>query len=279
MRRQSDMNMRISRALHNESDSISASVELKRKIDEQLDTHEGQMNVVDIMHLAAHRKQEKTMKKINKINKMWVAAAVIAACILIPTGVYATGRITGYVSSLSLGYQYDSYAELAEAQEKAGFTFACIENFSNGYAFTSMDISGTDKMDESNKRFGTFKEWWGYYKKEGAPDIELIVHEVQAEAADYEPDAMAQKDINGITVSYKVDHYKNVPVDYEMTAEDEANMAGPHYYISVGTDEIEEDDISFTTWEQDGLDYSLMCRNAVMSEDDFFAMAEELIKQ
>ena len=68
MRRQSDMNMRISRALHNESDSISASVELKRKIDEQLDTHEGQMNVVDIMHLAAHRKQEKTMKKINKIN-------------------------------------------------------------------------------------------------------------------------------------------------------------------------------------------------------------------
>lgn len=268
--------MQISRALHNEGDSIYASVDLKERIDEQLEQQSEDIKMVDIEKLSAHRNKERTMRKLNKA---WIAAAAIAACILIPTGVYAAGQITGYVSGLSLGHSYDSYTELAKAQEKVGFTFACIENFSNGYAFTHMEVSSVDKLGDSHNRIGSFKEWWGYYEKEGFPDIDLIVHEVQPEAVYYESDAMAQKDIDEITVSYKVDHYKNVPVDYEMTAEDEANMAGPHYYISVGSDEVEEEDVYFTDWEQDGLSYSLMCRNADMSEEEFFAMAGELIKQ
>ena len=71
-----------------------------------------------------------------------------------------------------------------------------------------MEVSATDKLDDSHNRVGSFNEWWGYYEKENNPKIELIIHEVLPEAADYENDAEQQRDIDGITVSYKVDHYK-----------------------------------------------------------------------
>lgn len=142
-----------------------------------------------------------------------------------------------------------------------------------------MEVSATDKLDDSHNRVGSFNEWWGYYEKENNPKIELIIHEVLPEAADYENDAEQQRDIDGITVSYKVDHYKSVPTDYEITAEDEANMAGSHYYISVGSDEVEETEEYFTSWDKDGMHYLLMCSDATLSADEFFAMAEEIIQQ
>ena len=275
MKYQDDLDIQIKQALHTEGDSISASANLKAQIDEQIDNRSNGKTEVNITYLSGHRKKERTMKKINKA---WIVAAAAAACILIPTGVFAAGKITGYASSVSFGHSYDSYEELAEAQEKAGFTFDCVESFSNGYTFTKMNISATDKLDESLNRVGSFNEWWGYYEKEGCPEIEMIIHEVLPEA-EFDVNATEQREIDGITVFYNVDHYKFVPTDYEMTAEDEANSADPHYYISVESDEVEESDIHFISWERDGIHYSLMCSDAIMSADEFFAMAEEMIQQ
>ncbi len=274
MKERNNLDIQIRHALHSEGDRLNVTTDMKEKIDEQILQQECTLKVVDITDLSARRKKERVMKKINKV---WIAVAAIAVCILIPTGVYAAGQITSYVSSISLGHSYDSYEELGKAQEQLGLTFNCVENFSNGYQFSKMDISGVDKLDENNNNMGSFKEWWGYYVKDGAPKITMIVHEVQAEAAQEIDDAMEKKEISGVTVSYKSDHYKFVPVDYELTPEDEANMAGEHYYISYGSDEVEESDICFVYWEKDGVDYSLMCSDATISADDFFKMAEEVI--
>lgn len=275
MKYQNDLDMQIKQALHTEGDAICASKKMKDRIDEQIEQQNDGKEMVNITHMSRHRNKERTMKKINKV---WIAAAAVAVCILVPTGVYAAGQITGYVSSLTLGHSYDSYEELAQAQEKAGFTFDSIESFSNGYTFSKMDVSTTDKLD-GNNRVGSFNEWWGYYEKEGCPKIEMIIHEVLPEVDEYDVNATERREIDGITVTYNLDHYKFVPVDYEMTAEDEANVADLHYYISVGSDEVEESDIHFTSWNRDGIHYSLMCSDATLSVDEFFAMAEEFIRQ
>lgn len=48
--------------------------------------------------------------------------------------------------------------------------------------------------------------------------------------------------------------------------------------ISVGTDEVEIDQISTVVWEMDGTSYQLMLFNTDMTSDALFEMAAELLK-
>ncbi|NLG03500.1 MAG: hypothetical protein GX567_06695 [Clostridia bacterium] len=258
----------ITQALSQESEKITASDDLKHRIDATLDEE-----------LSGQRKR--TIKQLEGFNmnhhKILKVAAVIAAiCILVPTGVYATGQITGYMSSMRLDEEFESYTQLAKAQEKLGFSFDSIENFSNGYLFSQMGITYTDKMDDSGSRVSTFPEWFCYYEREGSPKAYISVHETQPEYV--ERPAKDEQIINGIHVRYYRDHYKMVPVDYELTDEDEANMLSEDYFISVGTQEIEEKEISFIEWEKDNLNYLIMINDTDMSTDELFEMASEIIK-
>ena len=49
-----------------------------------------------------------------------------------------------------------------------------------------------------------------------------------------------------------LDHYKMVPEDYEKTPEDLAREAAGHYYVSFGSDSIEEHDFAFAVFVLNG---------------------------
>ncbi len=272
MRRQDSLDKQITQALFQEGNSISASVKLKTAIDARIDAAAGNQAV----RKSAHRKTEVLMKKINV---KWAVAAAAALCILIPTGVYAGGKITGYASSLKSGSTYTSYGDLEESQKDAGFTFASVESFSNGYTFSEMEISDVDKIDDEFNRMDSFKEWWGRYTREDSPEISLVIHGVLPEAAEDTTEPTETTVINGVNVSYNLDHYKFVPENYELTAEDEANMAGPHYYISYGSDTVEESDVSYITWNKEGIQYSLMCFESAVEAEELYEMAGEIMMQ
>lgn len=284
MKNPNSLDKQITQALFQESNSISASINLKTSIDARID------EAVDskIVSLTEHRKTEGSMKRPNI---KWIAAAIVAACVLIPTGVYAGGKITGYASITYLPNQSKNFADLEKLQKDAGFSFYVPESFTNGYTFSSMDISSVDKLDEDNNRVGSFKEWWGDYDREGAPKISLVVHEILPEAADNDEELIDKTMTIGETeVTYTVSHYKFVPVDYELTPEDEAFEAQPNCYISVGTEEVEESDYFNVNWDMNGLHYNLFCQNSIMNPDGtfvptdnyetpdgLFQMAEEII--
>ena len=224
-------------------------------------------------------------------NIKWIAAAIVAACVLIPTGVYASGKIAGYASSFYLPNQSKNFEELKELQKDAGIDFYVPKSFTNGYAFSSMEVSDVDKLDEDSNRVGSFKEWWGNYDRADSPKISLVIHEILPEAAeDEEPVIDKTTTIGDITVSHSISHYKFVPGDYELTPEDEAFEAQPNCYISVGTEEVEEVDYFNINWDMNGLHYNLFCQNSIMNSDGtfvptdayedaegLFKMAEEII--
>lgn len=272
MKRQDNLDKQITQALFQEGNSISASVKLKTTIDERIDAASGNQAV----RMADHRKTEVSMKKLNM---KWAVAAAAVLCILIPTGVYAGGKITGYASSSKLGSSYTSYDELEKSQKATGFVFDSVERFSNGYTFSEMEVIDVDKIDDEFNRMDSFKEWWGRYTREGSPEISLVVHAVLPEAAENTPEPTETTVIDGISVSYNLDHYKFVPEDYELTPEDEANMEGPHYYISYGSDAVEESNTSHVTWEKDGMHYLIMCFDSDLDANGLYEMAEELITQ
>jgi hypothetical protein len=70
-----------------------------------------------------------------------------------------------------------------------------------------------------------------------------------------------------------------VPEDYEKTEDDLAREAAGHYYISFGSDKIEEYDMAFADFTLDDVIYTLMDMTA--NEDSFdtlILMASEIIR-
>ena len=74
------------------------------------------------------------------------------------------------------------------------------------------------------------------------------------------------------------DHYKIVPEDYEKTEEDLAGEAAGHYYVSFGSDEIEERENVSASFELDGVTYSFQSWDTGNCTDDMFIrMASEIL--
>ena len=83
--------------------------------------------------------------------------------------------------------------------------------------------------------------------------------------------------VGEVQVEYRLDHYKFVPEDYELTPEDKAMLEQPGYYLSYGSDTVIEQDNHSLGWVKDGISYHILDSGAKENPDTLFAMAEELI--
>ena len=122
----------------------------------------------------------------------------------------------------------------------------------------------------------TFPELAVNYVKDGVSDISLYV-DMRPEKGEQakEPDMTDQ--CGDIALRYDVYTYKFVPVGYELTEEDLANLERDDYEISEGSDEVEYSQITHVTWEKDGVYYDLLGSDTALSGEEMFAMAKELI--
>lgn len=275
---------KIKMALEMQCGSISASETLKQKIDREI-RMQGKIIPMDLS-----KEQEVSMNKqrtTQSVSSSYVPAeqgrkhfstkklviGVAAACLLLSGGVFA-GKTMGYIS----GYEksYSSYAELDKAEEKLGFSPDVAEAFSNGYSFEEMSVGDTRAVDENQETVYTFPELSVNYVKDGVSDISLYV-DMRPEKGeqDKEPDLTDQ--CGDIALRYDVYSYKFVPVDYELTEEDQANLERDDYYISVGSDEVEYSQMTHVTWEKDGVYYDLLGSDTALTGEEMFAMAKELI--
>ena len=76
------------------------------------------------------------------------------------------------------------------------------------------------------------------------------------------------------------DHYKFVPEDYEKTEDDLAQEAAGHYYISFGSDQIEEREVASAEFKLDNVSDTLMDMAAKETSLDTLAqMAGEIIEE
>ncbi len=266
---------KIKMALEMQCGSISASEALKQKIDREIriqgkiipiDLSEGQ-EVSMNKQRTAHSEQGGKHFSAKKL-----VIGVAAACLLISGGVFA-GKTAGYISGYEKEY---TYAELDKAEEKLGFSPDVAEAFSNGYSLETMWVGNTRAVDENQETVYTFPELSVNYVKDGVSDISLYV-DMRPEKGeqDKEPDLTDQ--CGDIALRYDVYSYKFVPVDYELTEEDKANLERDDYYISEGSDEVEYAQMTHVTWEKDGVYYDLLGNDTALTGEEMFAMAKELI--
>lgn len=220
------------------------------------------------------------MEGKNNMKRFSVKKAVIlaAACCLVVGMVSVASSGVAYITSHSRPNEYTSFGQLESVEERAGFSIHAVEQFSNGYQFKEMCVSGTENRSENGNVLTQYSGIDIEYSKDGEDTITLNTDEAKNLSADTSNRVpVAQTQIDGIAVSYYVDTYKWVPAGYELTPEDEANMKRNDYYISDGADEISENQVACAVWVQDGIHYSLMNINNATPADVMFQMAQELI--
>lgn len=218
-------------------------------------------------------KEESHMKK-SMIKKVIIAAA--AMCLLVPAAAVAGVGIASYSTSISNDGTIKTYDQIViKAPRKLGFTPATVKNFANGFAFSEGYLLDVNAEDGSSNKVGSFPELYMEYKH-GGQAVTLTASRPLGTETNSTPDAV--KTFDGITVNYKVDHYKFVPEDYKLTQEDEDRMASGELHVSYGTDQVKLSTIPYAYWEQDQTRYLLMCSEGdVLGQADLMVMAKEVI--
>lgn len=211
------------------------------------------------------------------MKKKKMISIALAAVLMLSLGITAYAilgvpRSTGTHLMPKTG-EYTSLSELAKIEKDVGYPVTVPEQFSNGYAFHSLRVDGEAVFGESNE---VLKEYYAVrvsYQKDGAPELTLhLVPEIKLEGGSEAPAPSEERSADGVQVKLNRDHYKAVPEDYKKTEEDLSREAAGHYYVSFGSDEIQEFETASASFVLDGVEYVLMDLSA--SDDSFDALTQ-----
>ena len=202
-------------------------------------------------------------ERIVHMKKKRIITFALAAVLMLALGIsaHAVWGVPRYVAthSMPLVAEYTDLSALPTIEKRVGYPVTVPERFSNGYSFARLRVDGQAVIGESNE---VLKEYYvvnATYSRVGAPELTLHLSPVpNYEGAGKAPAPSEQRTVSGVTVNLNLDHYKVVPEDYEKTEDDLAREAAGHYYVSFGSDAVEEYEIAFAGFELDGVEYLLM---------------------
>ena len=213
-----------------------------------------------------------TMNMKSIMKKACLAAALMT---LLTTTVYASGGLN--IKTLFGSMTSRIYDSVAQAEAAAGFEMDDLDVFSNGYGFAGAHVGETKALDENDKVRLVYKDIHVDLVNAAGEELSLTAHEVHEAIEQSSLPPQQTRRIGETVICYRVDHYKYVPADYELTPADQAMLEQPGWFLSYGAETVEETDVAFTYWEKDGIRYLLMDDDAGEGAESMFAMAEELI--
>ena len=223
---------------------------------------------------AARGAPERTVPmKRKRIFTLALAAALILA---LGVTVYAATGF-GMIAShwMPETGEYRDLSALPQIEKTVGYPVTVPERFSDGYAFSHLRVRGEAVYSETGEAEREFYGIHVLYTKPGEADRWLDLGPSLGPAATAPSE---RRTLGGVEVTLSLDHYKLVPENYKKTETDLAKEAEGHFYISFGSDGIEEYDFAFADFTLGGVEYLLT--DTAASEDSFdmlAQMAQELI--
>ena len=237
------------------------------------------LNHVDesyLLELDTPDKEQKTMKTHKKTIRILALAAAIA---LLSVTAYAADFL-GICSleSAGQGTHYRSYAQIQKALSQANLSVNLPETLPEGYTFREADVDTIRGKDENGHTALTYRELNTIYADQSGNQLYLAAYLTQEGLDTNAAGHFETRTVNGVTMSYQQDLYRLVPGDYQPTPEDEAWSRQPNHYISYGSPTIQEQTVSFLTWQENGTSYMLYELDTTIPANTLFSMAETLLQ-
>ena len=226
-------------------------------------------------------------ERIVYMKKKRIITSALAAALVLAVGIsaYAKWGVPRYTGTHQMPKtaEYTSLSELPGIEEDIGYPVTVPERFSNGYAFDKLRVDGEAVFGES---FEVLKEYYSVnVTYTGNDDSELSLHlspvlEFEGSSGAPARTPSEQRTVGGVTVDLNRDHYKVVPENYEKTEDDLTREAAGHFYVSFGSDIIEEREVASADFRLGNVNYTLLDMTA--KEESFETltrMAGEIIKE
>lgn len=227
-------------------------------------------------HLNQNLKREMEAKKMKGFGMKKAIVLAAACCLLVGTvSLASSGKIVTLIAGPGLN-TYTSFEQLSRVEEKAGFEIDAVEEFSNGYTFSEMEVSDYTGLDENDTIVSWNKGIGIYYEKTGSETLYL---KTEKAASDNDGGRTPEQtmDINGITVNYYTDTCKLTMVEYEVTAEEMRITERRDHNIVNGADGNAENQVSSVEWIKGDVRYMITNLSSVTPAEELFGMAKELI--
>ncbi len=229
--------------------------------------------------LCESRPERNIRASMKRIISCALAAVLILALGVSAYAIWGVPRSTG-THLMPKTAEYTGLSDLPKIEKDVGFPVTVPERFSNGYVFSALRVDGHAVFGENNEVLMEYYAVHAVYSKDGAPELSLeLCPLLEYEGKSDTPAPGEKRTVSGVTVGLSLDHYKVVPEDYEKTEDDFAREAAGHYYVSFGSDEIEERDMAFAEFSLGDVIYVLMDMSASAgSFDTLSQMAREIIE-
>lgn len=227
---------------------------------------------VDIRGLKGREEKMKTKK-----TSRYVLVMAIVLCCISATA-FAVGSMAGYIGhSTNRGTTMPTQEKM---KEYLGEVPKVVSEFENGYKFVDYAEGENSMVDDQGEKLETVKEYMFGFEDATNPgrNVSLLVSQKFMRASEEDEKGVEDIEIGGKKAElYEMD-YKFVPPNYELTAEDRKKQEDGVLEISYGSDKVEEEHTTIVSWEEGGLDYSLIYSGQYeLRAQDLIEMAEEVI--
>lgn len=211
------------------------------------------------------KSKKRSTKKIISL----MAAAAVLACL---ATAFAVGGLSGWYSGSTA--RIDSIEDSAALTETLGFEPVLIEEFENGYSYSSGNAVDNSITDDDGSVKEEFKSAFFIYEKDGD---ELWFSQDRSDSVNVEKGELVSS-VDGIDIYYCSYRNKIVPADYEKTAEDIAAEESGELIFSWGSDRVRESVVQSAEWRMGDIACCLVQMDGALSAHELTAMAEEAIK-
>lgn len=211
-----------------------------------------------------------------KMKKRFVLVA--AAALVLSVGVFATGKITGTISSSTSYYNYTNYTDIAKAEKKAGFDVEAPESLGE-YKFDGITMENMADIDDTGAKLNKRKAIDVDYKNADGDRVILSIDKRPDNSKTVDKQFYHEmRDIKGVPVYYSRLESVILPDEKDATEEElERSKKDPFFNLAIGSDKREEDASKHLIFDYKGIQYALMAGDD-MDVNEFYKMAEEIIK-
>ncbi len=218
-------------------------------------------------------KENKPMK-----SKKVLVAAVAAALCLTSATCFAFGKIASYEGHSH--WVEGDFPTITKMEQVLDVRPDVVENFSNGFKFTRYSVGETASKDENGAKLEALPRLSLDYRNEKNQWIALSICGVFT-GQDFGEVSGTITLGNGESIDYYYakDHYKFVPGNYEVTAEDQAAMDAGELFISYGSNAVEDCYMTNLSWIKDGMKYTLCGQDLEIDQAGMVEMAKEVMSQ
>ena len=215
------------------------------------------------------------MKKTaeNKRNlsvKKAVAIVAVAATFLLGSTAFASGVLTGWFSHADK--EYITMPSEQECIQDVGYAPVLIQEFENGYVYSTGYAINNERADEKTGVVDEFKSAMFEYEKDG--DVVYFWQEKYEGVQNY---GTVIDSFAGVELYYTSYMNKIVPEDYEMTQADIEAEENGDLVFTWGSDSVQIMEVKSLQWIKEGVGFNLLQTGGNLDSSDLVAMAKEAI--